>query len=100
MMRLARARCTNTTLRKYELLQKYSTSAEINLQSQRICKMLRVAVLSVLVALTSAVAPLKWPSTYMTSGFIVLPYGDISEPFVAYVDSKKGMSRLDTYDSE
>ena len=37
------------------------------------------------------------PVTYTVSGNIILPYGDINEPFVAYVDSKNNCSRIDSY---
>ena len=37
------------------------------------------------------------PDTYTVSGNIILPYGDINEPFVAYVDSKNNCSRIDSY---
>lgn len=60
--------------------------------------MLRVAVLCVLVHAAFS-DPLQWPQTYQTSGQIILPYGDIAEPFTAIVDLSKGLSYLNTYDS-
>ena len=63
--------------------------------------MLRVAVLCVLFhACLGLSAPLQWPQTYQTSGQIILPYGDIAEPFTAIVDTTRGMSYLNTYESE
>ncbi len=57
-----------------------------------------VAACCLLAALLHAsLAALTWPDAYTVSGNIQLPYGDIEEPFVAYVDMKNGMSRLDTY---
>ncbi len=41
---------------------------------------------------------LQWPKQYTTKGQIILPYGDIVEPFTAYVDmTGKGKSRIDYY---
>lgn len=44
-----------------------------------------------------ATSQLSWPDQYHATGLIVLPYGDIYEPFEGWVDMKGGMSRLDTY---
>ncbi len=39
-----------------------------------------------------------WPKQYTAKGQIILPYGDITEPFTAYIDmSGKGRSRIDYY---
>ena len=63
--------------------------------------MLRVAVVCVLFqACVVLSAPLQWPKTYQTSGQIILPYGDIAEPFTAIVDMNRGMSYLNTYESQ
>lgn len=63
--------------------------------------MLRVAVLCVLFHASVVLSvPLQWPQTYQTSGQIILPYGDIAEPFTAIVDMTKGLSYLNTYESE
>ena len=63
--------------------------------------MLRAVVLFVLLpALASARGPLQWPDKYQTSGQIILPYGDIYEPFTAIVDMTAGKSYLNTYESE
>lgn len=40
---------------------------------------------------------LKFPDAYHAKGTIILPYGEIAEPFEAWVDMKSGNSRLDTY---
>lgn len=37
------------------------------------------------------------PDKYSVSGNIILPYGDINEPFTAYVDSNNNRSRIDSY---
>ena len=37
------------------------------------------------------------PSTYHATGSIFLPKGDIVEPFEAWVNNDKGMSRIDYY---
>lgn len=47
--------------------------------------------------LQAAVADLTWPKAYTVTGVIQLPYGDIEEPFVAWVDTTNGKSRQDTY---
>ena len=63
--------------------------------------MLRISVVFVLFqAAVVLSAPLQWPQTYQTSGQIILPYGDIAEPFTAIVDMTRGMSYLNTYDSQ
>ncbi len=59
--------------------------------------MLRVLSLLLLVQLCVA-QQLEWPKQYTAKGQIILPYGDIVEPFTAYVDmSGKGRSRIDYY---
>ena len=40
---------------------------------------------------------LKFPDAYYAKGTIYLPYGDIAEPFEAWVDINSGNSRTDTY---
>lgn len=62
--------------------------------------MLRAVVLCVLLPALAVAAPLQWPQTYQTSGTIILPYGDIAEPFTAIVDMTTGKSYLNTYESE
>ena len=47
-----------------------------------------------------AVEVLQFPDAYYAAGTIYLPYGDIVEPFEAWVDMKSGNSRLDTYNGE
>ena len=37
------------------------------------------------------------PTTYHATGTIYLPKGDIAEPYEAWVDNDKGMSRFDYY---
>jgi hypothetical protein len=43
---------------------------------------------------------LSFPAAYYAKGTINLPYGDIVEPFEAWVDMTAGNSRLDTYNGE
>ena len=64
--------------------------------------MARMLVTSALVAmlLQLTAAQLKWPNAYQVSGNIYLPYGDIAEPYTAYVNMGTGQSRLDTYDGK
>lgn len=58
-------------------------------------------VVVVLVFLTGVTAEgLKFPDAYYAKGTIYLPYGDIAEPFEAWVDMKSGNSRLDAYYGE
>ena len=42
-------------------------------------------------------AAFEFPTAYYAKGNIYLPYGDIAEPFEAWVDVGSGKSRLDTY---
>ena len=42
-------------------------------------------------------AALSWADSYTLSGILKLPYAEINEPFYAYFDGKKGMSRIDYY---
>ena len=59
--------------------------------------MLKALALLALLQLCCA-QQLAWPKTYTVSGQIILPYGDIVEPFTAYVDmTGKGRSRIDYY---
>ena len=59
--------------------------------------MLRALSLLLVVQLCVA-QQLEWPKQYTAKGQIILPYGDIVEPFTAYVDmSGKGRSRIDYY---
>ncbi len=63
----------------------------------QLAKMLRVLSLLLVVQLCVA-QQLEWPKQYTAKGQIILPYGDIVEPFTAYVDmSGKGRSRIDYY---
>ena len=62
--------------------------------------MLRAVVLCVLLPAIAFAGPLQWPQTYQTSGMIILPYGDIAEPFTAIVDMSTGKSYLNTYAGE
>ena len=41
--------------------------------------------------------PPVWPSTYMVSGELKLPYAEIVEPFIGYYDAKNKKSRVDYY---
>ena len=38
-----------------------------------------------------------WPTQYQASGYIQLPYPQITEPFQAYYDLKSNVSRVDYY---
>ncbi|XP_064398726.1 digestive cysteine proteinase 1-like [Halichondria panicea] len=59
--------------------------------------MLRALSLLLVVQLCVA-QQLEWPKQYTAKGHIILPYGEIVEPFTAYVDmSGKGRSRIDYY---
>lgn len=44
-----------------------------------------------------SVPTLQWPDGYTASGSIVLPYAEINEDFVAYVDLTGKMGRIDSY---
>ena len=41
--------------------------------------------------------PPSWPSKYMVTGNLQLPYAELDEPFVAYFDGSVGKSRIDYY---
>lgn len=43
---------------------------------------------------------LEFPTAYYAEGAIYLPYGDIAEPFSAWVDMDTGNSRFDSYNGE
>jgi len=45
----------------------------------------------------SAPAVPTWPSKYMVTGNLQLPYAELDEPFVAYFDGSVGKSRIDYY---
>lgn len=62
--------------------------------------MLRAVILCVLLPALVLAVPLQWPTTYKTTGQIILPYGDIAEPFTAIVDMTSGKSYLNTYESK
>ena len=42
----------------------------------------------------------RLPNTYHVTGTIYLPRGDIVEPYEAWVDPEKGMSRIDYYNGK
>ena len=60
-----------------------------------------MAVMRVLLAFvvlsTGTVLALQWPSAYTASGLIYMPYGEMSEPFTAYIDTSAGKGRIDYY---
>ena len=58
---------------------------------------MRVVVALICALFQLAAAQLSWPDQYHATGFVYLPYGDISEPFEGWVDMTGGKSRLDTY---
>ena len=65
-------------------------------------RLLMAACLVALVAVFSfhtvaSLHSLEFPDAYYAKGTIYLPYGDITEPFEAWVDMNSGDSRLDTY---
>ena len=53
-----------------------------------------------MVALIPCTAAWSFPTAYYAKGSIYLPYGDILEPFEAWVDMESGKSRLDTYNGK
>ena len=57
-------------------------------------------IAAIIVFYASFAAALEFPSAYYAKGHIYLPYGDIAEPFEAWVDMKSGKSRMDTYNGE
>ena len=63
--------------------------------------MASLVVLLALCCVTAVVAngP-QVPSTYHVTGTIYLPRGDIVEPYEAWVDSDKRMSRIDYYNGK
>jgi len=58
-----------------------------------------VLILSSFFAIVTASAP-AFPKSYHVKGVIILPFNDIVEPFEAWVDADKGMSRIDFYDGK
>ena len=59
-----------------------------------------IAALAILVGFGNGSSPLTFPDAYQTTGFVYLPYGDIYEPFEAWVNMKTGKSRQDTYNGK
>lgn len=57
-------------------------------------------ILSANLELGTAAGPLTFPDAYYAKGNVYLPYGDIAEPFEAWVNMKTGKSRQDTYNGE
>lgn len=55
-----------------------------------------VSLLVVTVLSMQALA-LEWPNAYVTSGLIYMPYGEISEPFTAYINEATGQGRIDYF---
>jgi len=51
------------------------------------------------VAVTAASGP-QLPNAYHVTGTIYLPKADIVEPYEAWVDPEKGMSRIDYYNGK
>ena len=58
-----------------------------------------VFIVSNFVAIVTAGGP-AFPKSYHVKGTIILPFNDIVEPFEAWVDAGKGMSRIDFYGGE
>ena len=58
--------------------------------------MIAVCALLLLAPLSEAANP-TFPHRYHVKGNIYLPYGEINEPYEAWVDLDKGMSRIDYY---
>ena len=40
----------------------------------------------------------EWPEAYSASGRVILPYGDINEPFKVAVNGKEKKGMFDFYD--
>ena len=52
-----------------------------------------------LIVMVTAEGP-ELPSSYHVTGLIYVPKASVSEPFEAWVDASKGMSRIDYYGGE
>ena len=39
-----------------------------------------------------------WPDAYTASGQIIMPYGDMVEPFKAYIDVAAGKGKIEFYE--
>ena len=42
----------------------------------------------------------SWPSSYIASGTVSLPYAEITEPFTMYMDGDSKMGKMVTYDGK
>lgn len=60
-------------------------------------KLLGVLLLAATFAICLGQDPLQWGDTYMVQGVLQLPYAEILEPFTAYFDTKRNLSRIDYY---
>ena len=58
-----------------------------------------VSLLTMTVFSTQALA-IEWPNAYVTSGQIYMPYGEINEPFTAYINEATGQGRIDYFGGE
>ena len=48
--------------------------------------------------LSAQALALQWPDAYMASGLLYLPYGEISEPFTAYINQATGMGQMNLFE--
>lgn len=60
--------------------------------------MLRLIFIVALISKAALCNPPEWPSGYSVSGYLMLPFAEIREKFVAYYDADSGNSRIDYYD--
>lgn len=55
---------------------------------------MKTLMAAALAGVTAAVQPPVTPAQYFVTGRVELPYGNISEPYMAFVDKQNGMERL------
>lgn len=52
---------------------------------------------SLFTALVDGTPPPNWPQAYQVMGTISIPFAEIEEPFAAFYDAQRGLSRIDYY---
>ena len=67
-------------------------------------KMKTLSLFTVIVLIASVLGGndpvISWPSSYITTGIVTLPYAEITEPFTMYMDGDSNLGRMETYDGK
>ena len=46
---------------------------------------------------SACLASPQWPSAYTVEGELVIPFAEVQEPFMVFMDKEAGKSRMDFY---